>query len=39
MIKRKRMSKAKDNAVMKSTYVRTKKINRSTGSQQGGTRF
>ena len=38
-MKRKRMAKARDVGVFKRTYNKTKKINQSTGSQQGGIRL
>lgn len=35
----KRMKKSRDIAVFKRTYNKTKKINHSSGSQQGGIRL
>lgn len=39
MAKRKRMLKSRDVGVFKKTYNRTKKINHSSGAQQGGIRL
>lgn len=39
MARVKRMKKSKDIGVFKRTYNKTKKINHSTGSQQGGIRL
>lgn len=39
MAGRKRMSKKTDMRVFKKTYNRTKKINHSSGAQQGGIRL
>lgn len=39
MAKRKRMLKSRDVNVFKKTYNRTKKINHSSGAQQGGIRL
>lgn len=39
MPKRKRMRKSRDIGVFKKTYNRTKKINHSSGMQQGGIRL
>lgn len=39
MMKRKRMAKSRDVGVFKKTYNKTKKINHSSGAQQGGIRL
>lgn len=39
MAKRKRMLKSKDVGVFKATYNKTKKINHSSATQQGGIRL
>ena len=39
MAKAKRMSKRRDIGVFKRTYNKTKKINHSSGAQQGGIRL
>lgn len=39
MAKRKRMARRKDVGVFKATYNKTKRINHSSGSQQGGIRL
>lgn len=39
MAKRKRMTRSRDIGVFKKTYNKTKKINHSSGAQQGGIRL
>ena len=38
-MKRKRMTRSKDVNVFKKTYSKTKRINHSSGAQQGGIRL
>ena len=39
LMKRKRMTRSKDVNVFKKTYSKTKRINHSSGAQQGGIRL